>query len=33
VLRPGRNRINVIGQKGSEKYTDACEWNYIENKN
>ncbi len=26
VLVPGRNRINVIGYKGDETYTDACEW-------
>jgi hypothetical protein len=32
VLRPGRNQINVIGQKGDEKYTDACEWAYVKNK-
>ncbi|MCJ7777569.1 MAG: DUF4982 domain-containing protein, partial [Sedimentisphaerales bacterium] len=32
VLRPGRNQINVVGQKGGEKYTDACEWMYVKNK-
>jgi beta-galactosidase len=32
VLRPGLNRINVIGQKGDVKCTDACEWTYVKNK-
>jgi beta-galactosidase len=29
VLRPGLNKINVIGQKDGKKYTDACEWTYA----
>ncbi len=32
VLRPGSNKINVIGQKGDKKYTDECEWTYVKNK-
>jgi beta-galactosidase len=32
VLRPGLNKINVIGQKGDEKCTDVCEWTYVKNK-
>lgn len=32
VLKPGQNQINVVSQKGDEKYTDACEWTYVENK-
>lgn len=32
MLRPGQNQINVISQKGDEKYTDACEWTYVKNK-
>jgi len=32
VLRPGQNQINVVSQKGDEKYTDACEWVYVKNK-
>jgi len=31
ALRPGLNKINVIGQKGDEKYTDACEWTCVKN--
>ncbi|HEX9974975.1 MAG TPA: glycoside hydrolase family 2 TIM barrel-domain containing protein [bacterium] len=29
ALIPGRNRIDVIGHKGSETYTDACEWTFC----
>ena len=32
VLRPGPNKISVIGQKGDKKYTDACEWTYVKSK-
>jgi beta-galactosidase len=26
ALMPGRNRINVTGQKDGKKYTDECQW-------
>jgi len=29
-LRPGDNRIDVIGRKGDLIYTHGCEWEYVE---